>query len=98
MKKRFLLLVSVLSVCLLTSCQVNWFGETRDVAWYWIAIPVAVICLLGYWILMRMVFVCPVCKTEFSPKWYQLSVTVHLNRSRLVRCPHCKRMGFCKRK
>jgi DNA-directed RNA polymerase subunit RPC12/RpoP len=27
-----------------------------------------------------------------------LSVSIHFMGQRLIRCPHCGRMGFCKRK
>ena len=82
----------------LCSCEVNWFGSTVDVPWYAIAIPVAVIAVVGYIILMNMTFICPHCQTEFKPKWYQLSICIHMSRNRLAKCPKCGKTSFCKRK
>ena len=98
MKKRLFLLLTLCSLLLLTSCEVNWFGETKEVPWYVVVIPVAVIMIAGYFILMRTTFVCPHCGGEFKPRPYELSVTLHLGRRRMVRCPHCGTRGFCKKK
>ena len=97
MKKLIFLLA--IFVCAITpcSCTVNWFGETYDAPWYVIAIPIAIIAVVGYFILMNTVFVCPDCNTEFKPKWYQLSVCVHMGRKRLAKCPKCGRFGYCAR-
>lgn len=95
MKKAFsfsLLLAAALS---LSSCTVNWFGGKVDVPWYCVAIPVAIIFILGYVRLMSLTFVCPHCKTEFKPKPHQLYVTVHMNRKRLAKCPNCGKKSFC---
>lgn len=97
MKKTGFLIFLALSSCFLTSCQVNWFGASYDVAWYWVAIPVAVIMVVGYVILMRIVLVCPVCGEVFRPRWYQLSVSMHMGRKRLAKCPHCGKRSFCRR-
>lgn len=86
-----LLLASSLTLC---SCRVNWFTTTVEVPWYAVAIPVAVIFAVAYLILMNTTFVCPDCHTEFKPKWYQLSVTVHFMGKRLVKCPRCGKKGF----
>ena len=96
MKKVLLLLISLIVVLSLTSCTVNWFGGTREVPWYYVAIPVAVIFILGYFILMSKTYVCPDCGAEFKAKPYQLYVTVHCGRKRLAKCPKCGRKGFCK--
>ena len=98
MKKLLLLIFTLLSTFSLSSCKVNWFGETYDAPWYVIAIPVAIIAVAGYFILMNTTFVCPDCNTEFKPKWYQLSVCVHMGRKRLAKCPKCHRFGYCQRK
>ena len=95
-RKALLLLSTAVLVLSLSSCTVNWFGETRDVAWYYIAIPVALIAVCGYFILMSRTYICPRCHREFKAKPYQLSVTIHMNGQRLAKCPHCGRKGFCK--
>ena len=81
---------------LLTSCRVNWFGDTFDVPWYCVAIPVAVIFVISYFFLMSFTYVCPHCQTEFRAKPYQLFVTVHWNRARLAKCPKCGKLSFCR--
>ena len=98
MKKLLALIIVICVTVSLCSCQVNWFTETYDVPWYFIAIPVALIAVLGYFILMNTTFICPYCGTEFKPKWYQLSVSVHMNGKRLAKCPFCQRQSFCERK
>lgn len=86
----------LLSVALsLASCTVNWFGDTAEVPWYGVAIPVAVVFVAGYFILMSKTYVCPHCKTEFKAKPYQLSVTVHMGGKRLAKCPNCQKRSFC---
>ena len=96
MKKALLILISLIIALSLTSCTVNWFGGTRDVPWYYVAVPVAVIFIAGYFILMSKTYVCPDCNTEFKAKPYQLYVTVHCGGKRLAKCPKCGRKGFCK--
>ena len=88
-----MLLALVLS---LTSCQVNWFGETRDVPWYFIAIPVVLVGIIGYVILMTRTYICPHCQTEFKPKPYHVYVTVHYLNKRIAKCPHCGKKSFCR--
>ena len=98
--KRFLkiaLICTPLLLCL-TSCTVNWFGETREAPWWAIAVPVAVVCVLGYYFIMNATYICPYCGYEFKPKWYELSALVHMCRARLMKCPACGKRGYCKRK
>lgn len=96
MKKAFFFSILMTVTLCLTSCQVNWFGDTLDVPWYYIAIPVAIIFIAGYFILMSKTFICPHCGKEFKAKPYQLYVTVHMNRKRLAKCPRCNKMSFCR--
>jgi len=97
--KKILLLLTLTSLLLaLTSCKVNRFTTTVDVPWYFIAIPVALIFVVSYFILMNITFVCPECKTEFKPKWYQLSVCFHFMGKRYAKCPKCGSKGFFERK
>lgn len=98
MKKLFLALLTLLFPLALTSCQVNWFGATHDVPWYYVAIPVLLLIAVCYAYIMTRTYICPKCKTEFKPRWYQLSVGIHFGKKRLLRCPVCRRKGFCKRK
>ena len=97
--KKALLIFTVLAITLsLSSCTVNWFGDTMDVPWYFVAIPVVLIFIFAYIILMSKTYICPHCKTEFKAKPYQLYVTVHLGGKRLAKCPVCGRKSFCESK
>ena len=95
MKKAFLFLTLLMSLAL-SSCTVNWFGETRDVPWYYIAVPIAVILVVGYIILMSKTYVCPHCETEFKAKPHHLFVTLHMGGKRLAKCPNCKKISYCR--
>ena len=98
MKKLLLCLIMFCSALLLCSCKVNWFTTTIDVPWYFIAIPVLVLFVVLYIAIISKTYVCPECNTEFKPKWHQFSVCVHFGNKRVLRCPNCKRKGFCKKK
>lgn len=82
----------------LTSCRVNWFTETYDVPWFYIALPVAVIAVAAYLGIIRRTYICPHCRTEFKPKWYHFLITIHINDKRLAKCPNCRQKSFCQRK
>ncbi len=43
MKKVLFVLLAVFMIFTLCSCKVNWFTETIDVPWYYVAIPVILI-------------------------------------------------------
>ena len=98
--KRFLKLslLCVIIALMLTSCTVNWFGETREAPWWSIAIPVAIVSIAGYFLIMNATYVCPYCGFEFKPKWYELSALVHMGRARIMKCPACGKRGYCKHK
>ena len=98
MRKILISLFLILSTLMLSSCQVNWFGSHYDVPWYFIAVPVFILFVFLYAAMISRTYVCPKCKTEFKPEGYQAYITVHLNGSRLAKCPKCGRKGFCKRK
>ena len=98
MKKLRFSLLLLISTLALSSCKVNWFTTQYEVPWYYVAIPVTLLFVVIYVILISQTFVCPECKTEFKPKWYQLYVTVHFNGSRIAKCPNCGRKGFCRKK
>ena len=96
--KRFLklfVLCAVLLICL-TSCTVNWFGETREAPWWTIAIPVVIVSIISYYIIYTRTYVCPYCGFTFKPKWYELSALTHYCKARLMKCPACGKRGFCK--
>ena len=98
MKKVLLSLIIFCSTLFLCSCKVSWFTTTIDVPWYFIAIPVLVLFVVLYIAIISKTYVCPECKTEFKPKWHQFSVCVHFGNKRVLRCPNCKRKGFCEKK
>ena len=99
MKKAFFFFVILTITLSLSSCTVNWFGDTIDVPWYYVAIPTFLFALfafiLGYVILMSKTYVCPDCKTEFKAKPHQLYVAIHMGGKRVAKCPKCGRKGFC---
>ena len=95
MKKAFSFLALWTITVSLSSCKVNWFGDTLDVPWYYVAIPVLLIAVFGYVILMSKTYICPHCQTEFKAKPHQLYVTIHMGRKRIAKCPKCGRKGFC---
>lgn len=101
MKKRLSLCLLLGSISLfLSSCTVNWFDKQYDVPWWVIAIPVAVICLIlvlvARWSFASKTYVCPQCNRTFSPKWWVITFTIHINSDRVFKCPHCGKRGFCR--
>ena len=95
MKKIICLMFVLFLIVFLCSCKINWFNKTLDVSWYYVAIPCVVIFVLAYILIFSQTYVCPNCKTEFKPKWYQLYTTIHFNGKRIAKCPNCKRRGYC---
>ena len=95
MKKVLALIITLTMVLSLSSCTVNWFGGTKDVPWYFVAIPIVLIAVFGYFILMSKTYICPDCGTEFKAKPYHLFVTIHMGRKRIAKCPKCGRTGYC---
>ncbi len=85
---------------LLTSCQVNWFGDQIDVEWWVIAVPVAIILIatwgIGGLLISKKSYICPECKKVFHPKWWKTAFSVHVGNDRVFKCPNCGRKGFCK--
>ena len=57
MKKIILSASLLLSMIMLSSCKGNWFGETIDVPWYFIAIPLTVIIVASYLILINKTYI-----------------------------------------
>ena len=89
-------ILSVLLLLSLTSCRANWFGETIDVPWWTIAVPVVIIFVVSYVFIYTHTYVCPKCGSKFSPKWYELSALLHFCGARLMKCPNCGKRGYCK--
>jgi DNA-directed RNA polymerase subunit RPC12/RpoP len=86
--------------CLLSSCTVNWFDKQYDVAWWAIAVPVALLAVILF-VAARLSFtgktyVCPACSREFSPPWWKIPLAVHINSDRVLKCPHCGARSFCR--
>ena len=98
MKKLFSIIMLIVLTFSLSGCTVNWFGESYDVPWFVIAVPVAVICVIGHVYIMSGTYVCPECGEIFKPKWYQISAYVHFMSERLIKCPKCKKINYCRRK
>lgn len=93
--KKICLISTLFLLLFLCSCKVNWFSETYDVPWYFVVIPCIVIFVLAYILIISKTYICPNCKTEFKPKWYQLYITIHFDGKRIAKCPNCKRKGYC---
>lgn len=94
-----LMFASVLS---LTSCEVHFGQNSFDVPWWVIAVPVLFITIIIMVMVQKDIignsYSCPQCGECFKPKWYEFSAWLHINDSRVVRCPKCGRKGFCKPK
>ena len=92
----FLLLASILT---LTSCRVNWFGESYDVPWYVVAIPTLIICGIAFFIagmsIAKKLYVCPKCGSEFHPDFWLAMCSMHIGSDRYFKCPKCGHKGFC---
>lgn len=99
MKRLFLFVLSFCFVLCLTGCEVHYNGETMDVSWYVIAIPVALFSLLCILIagLGSSVkrFVCPKCHNTFRPNRWKMVFSPHIAEEHLMRCPHCKTKQMC---
>ena len=99
MKKALLTALTLIGTLSLYSCKVNWFTTTIDVPWYlmivYVGIPFVIIFAVLYKAMISRTYICPHCKAEFKPKWYQLSICVHFMGKRLAKCPECKRTSYC---
>lgn len=85
---------------LLTSCQVNWFGEHYEVSWWVIAIPVTLFSFIVFvWAgkhIASQKYICSKCNGAFYPKWWKAAISLHANEDRVFKCPHCESKGFCR--
>lgn len=98
MKKISLFSILLLISLTLCSCRVNLVSTTVDVPWYYVAIGVTLLFAILYVSIFSSTYICPNCKSEFKPKWYQLYVCIHMNGKRIAKCPKCGRKGYCERK
>ena len=93
--------ILILIVLVLTSCEVHVGNNRADVKWYVIAVPaivfvVACVVTAGI-VLSKNTYVCPECEKRFHPKWWCAMLSLHINSDRVLKCPHCGRMGFCRK-
>ncbi len=104
MKKRWSLVILLLSTLCLTSCvvEVHFGSYSTYVPWYFVVIPCVLFVLLLFVIVqlyyVRKTYTCPECQNEFRPRWYEISVWVHDLGRHVVRCPQCGKRGFCRKK
>lgn len=97
MKKILFIILTILLVLPLVACEINWFGDTVEVEWYYIIVPIIIICIVGYIIMMRSYYECAHCGAIFRPKWYHFFVALHFCKKRLVKCPHCGKTSYSRR-
>ena len=100
MKKLIVFLVSVCAAAFcLTSCQAHLFDEQFTVPWWAIVIPSVLIVALAWFAAVKHItsqkYVCPECGKTFYPKWKDAAFSVHMNDNRVLKCPHCRKKGFC---
>ena len=94
MKRGFACLLFALAF-LLTACEAR---AELEIKWYYLLPALIFLVIFSRVCLLRTTFLCPRCGAEFSPRWYQLFLTVHMGSRRLLRCPHCGGRHFCPRK
>ena len=96
MKRAVILFVfTIILTLMLTSCDIHHGNIHHDVHWWVIAIPVVIILVIAHISFIAKRYRCPMCGTEFRPKWYEISSWLHDDNGRAVKCPHCGRRGFC---
>ena len=105
MKKLYFSLLSALTLLMFSSCQVEFHTSKYSVllpARIGILILVGlivfilfVICFAEMYYLTHRKFRCPKCGAEISPHWYEFSALLHQNNRSVMKCPDCKRKGFC---
>jgi len=85
-----------ISILLISGCQVNLIDKTAEVPWYYIIIPIFIIFVVSYLFIIKPIYICPKCRNQIKPRWYDFSIVVHFMGKRLIKCPHCKKISFCK--
>ena len=93
--KKLSFLVTVLLVLLLTSCDVHFGNIHYDAPWWSVAIPILVVLLISHIYLIHRTYTCPNCGYKIKPKWYQISIWVHVGGKRIVKCPNCGKIEKC---
>jgi len=100
MKKGIIVALLLSVVFNLTACEVHSFGKSYDVHWAVIAIQAVVVLLLTFIFVGLRVsktkYVCSHCNGAFYPNFWKSAYSIHMNRQRLFKCPHCGKKGFCK--
>lgn len=57
------------------------------------------ICMLALFIEQRVgVYECKKCGAKFVPTYNQVTMAPHINRTRYMKCPHCDKKSWCKKK
>ena len=102
MKKRFSAISFMMLISLsLTACEVHWGGNSYDVHWLVIAIPVIlislIICVPVHRSLISKKYICSVCGKKFSPKWYSFSLWINYFDKNVAKCPYCGAKELCER-
>lgn len=109
MKKIYFCFMITVMPLILTSCQVefHWLENNEYKRVFLparIAIPmlvalvvliVFIVCFVEMCYLTHRTFKCPKCGAEISPRWYEFSALLHQNNRSVMKCPDCKRRGFC---
>ncbi len=99
LKRILLLTLLVILTLTLTSCRVNWFGESYDMPWYVVAIPTLIFCAVVFFIagrsIAKKIYVCPKCGEEFHPNFWLAMCSIHMGSDRVFKCPKCGHKGFC---
>lgn len=99
MKRIFTALFFVFFCFCLTGCEVHWNGQSFDVPWFVIAVPVALfsfLCVLISGLAMgRKRYVCPKCNATFRPQRWRIVFAPHIGEEHLLRCPKCKALEMC---
>ena len=95
----FMALCLIFTALSLSACQVNWYGKQYHVSPWLIVVPV-IIFTIAAWVaagkhVTSQKYVCPKCNHSFYPRFWNAAISIHMNNDRVLKCPHCKRKGFC---
>ena len=84
---------------ILSSCAVHIGNAVFDVPWWCIGVPTALVVVLSLYFTGKAVsereYVCGFCGAHFSPKRRDMGFLLHDNDRYVLKCPHCKKRGFC---
>lgn len=93
--KTLIFLIVIFSIFTLSGCDVHFGSVHYDVPWWVIAVPVFIVILVAHLVLVHRTYNCPNCGYKIKPKWYQISIWVHVGNKRLVKCPNCGKKDMC---